>query len=134
MTARERVIAALDHRKPDRLPRYEIFFPSFIENARAAGKLPPSVDIHEKYKIDIPAILARQNGPLWRSESREDDGGETYLVRDSWGRRCRYHRDTGHHEILDATLKEKGDIDSIPWDSADDFTLSLQKNRSTLPS
>lgn len=92
MTARERVIAALDHRKPDRLPRCVIFFP-------------------DRYQIDISAILARQHGPLWRSEWREDHGGETYLVRDSWGKRCRYHRDTGHHEILDATLREKGDID-----------------------
>jgi len=37
----------LNHDRPDRLPRYEIFFPSFIEAWQAKKGLPKDINIHD---------------------------------------------------------------------------------------
>lgn len=125
MTARERVIAALDHRRPDRLPRYEIFFTSFIERWKMAKRPPSDANIREWYRIDIPTVLANQGGPFWREARTDDRGGSDYLIRDSWGRLRRQRRDTGFFEVLESAIKEKADVDRLAWPDLDDLVRSV---------
>ena len=58
MTVKERVVAAFEFRKPDRLPRYEMFIDQFIPNWRKDKDQPESVDIYDYYKkVDIGKIF-----------------------------------------------------------------------------
>lgn len=118
MNARERVIAALDHQRPDRLPRYEIFFPSFIkqwENSRQA--VSHNEDIRELYQIDIPFVLASHEGPFWSSAYINDQGGSDYLIQDSWGRLLRQQRDSSFFEVLEPGIKTRNEIDQLTWEN-----------------
>lgn len=148
MNARERVIAALDHRRPDRLPRYDTFFPSFTKQWRAARHVFQEADIRAAYRIDIPFVLANQEGPFWR-ESHTDDqwyiangafaakaplcqknhaagqGDPDYLVRDSWGRLRRQRRDNAFYEIIETAIREKQDIDKLSWSGLRDSTQRI---------
>lgn len=129
MTARERVIAALDHRRPDRLPRYEIFFASFIERWKKDKCLPPDADVNEAYRIDIPTVGANQAGPFWREARTDDQGGPACLIRDSWGRLRRQRRDTGFFEVLESAIREKTDVDRLAWPDLDDLVRSVMTPR-----
>ncbi|HEY3416200.1 MAG TPA: uroporphyrinogen decarboxylase family protein, partial [Armatimonadota bacterium] len=115
---------ALDHRKPDRLPRYEVFFSSFIEQWVAVRGLPADVNIHESYQIDIPRVLACQAGPFWRAARTDDQGEPNYTVLDTWGRRLRRRRDSGFYELLQSAIQEKGDIERVNWTDVDDLVQS----------
>jgi len=111
MNSRERVVTALDHRKPDRIPRYEVFFQSFIDRWRLEKGLSPEADIRAYYGIDIPFILGNQQGPFWRQSSEEETGGDVYYIRDSWGRFRKHLHSAAFFDVLETAVKEKSDID-----------------------
>ena len=115
MTPRERIIAALDHRRPDRLPRYDIFFQSFIDQWRLAKRAPEGRDIYDDYPLDIPRILANQAGPYWREAHTEDTGGDVYHIRDSWGRLRRHRRSAAHFEVLETAINDNTNLDRVDF-------------------
>lgn len=116
MTPRERLIAALNHSKPDRLPRYEIFFQTFIDAWQMAKKLPGNADIREYYRIDVPMVLADQGGPFTREESTRETGGDVYYVRDSWGRLRKHLHSAAFFEVLETAIREKTELDHLVFE------------------
>lgn len=121
MTPRERVQAALSHRKPDRIPCYEIFLPGYVENWRQAHGMKQEANIYNYYrKIDIGQILAIQEGPFVSRAQTQDSGEEIYFVRDSWGRLQRCSRSGTFFEVLETALTAKESLDELafedPWD------------------
>jgi len=122
MTPRERVIAALNHQRPDRLPRYEIFFKSFTDAWQQAKGNADQGNISEYYRIDIPTIWANQNGPLWRQAVANETGGDVYYSRDTWGR-LRKHISNEAFEVVATALQEKRDIDRMFGENPDDLPL-----------
>jgi uroporphyrinogen decarboxylase len=119
-TARDRVKTAFAHRKPDRLPRYEIFFQSFIDAWRAGRGLPGDADIYEAYpKIDIGTRLASQEGPFISRASREERGVDI-LVRDTWGRLQRHSRTGKFFEVLETAIRDKSGLDTLEFEDPRD--------------
>ena len=116
MTPRQRLIAALNHSRPDRLPRYEIFFPTFTDAWRAAKGPPEDADIREYYRIDVPTVLADQGGPFTRTESTQETGGDVYYKRDSWGRLQKYLHSAAFSEVLETAIREKSDLDRLVFE------------------
>jgi len=115
MTPRERIKAAFAHRKPDRLPRYEIFLPDFIEAWRKRERVSAETDIYSYYpKIDIGTILASQEGPFLEMRSSREDNENRY-VRDSWGRLSRNRENAKLFEVLETLIKEKSDLDRLEF-------------------
>jgi len=137
MTPRERIKTAFAHKKPDRLPRYEIFLADFIREWRSATQSSPDADIYAAYpKIDIGRILASQEGPFMRLKSRTDDAqGRT--IRDSWGRLTRHKDDAYFFEVLETAITRKSDLDALQFDDpeapgrADLITLEREAQRAS---
>ena len=116
MTARERVVSALAHGRPDRLPRYEIFLSRFIEKWRGTRNASENRGIHEHYaKIDIGGILASQEGPFMARRAEWEDGDSRY-IRDSWGRLCRYSKSAELFEVLETVAARKSDLDGLEFE------------------
>lgn len=118
MTPRQRLIAALNHSRPDRLPRYEVFFPTFLDAWRMAKGLPENADIREYYRIDLPGVSADQSGPFTRNESTKETGGDEYYVRDSWGRLQKRLHSAAFFEVLETAVSEKSDLDRLVFEES----------------
>jgi len=123
MDARERVITAFDHRKPDRIPRYEVFFTEYADACRQAHGLDASANVYDYYtKVDIGGVMGMQAGPLTCLERTDETGGDTYYVTDSWGRRQRHSHSGYFFEVLEVALADKQALDGLvfedPWDDA----------------
>jgi len=117
MTPRERIKTALGHRKPDRLPRYEIFLGGFIERWREARKAPADADVYAHYpKIDIGTILASQEGPFLAGKKTWEDADHRY-TRDSWARLTRQRKGAWFFEVLETAIAEKSDLDRLQFEN-----------------
>ena len=77
MTARQRVIEALSHRKPDRVPRYEIYLDGYIDAWRKARDAAGVANIYDDYgKVDIGSVLAMNEGPFPERGAASHRGSE----------------------------------------------------------
>ena len=118
MNARERVISALNFMKADRIPRYEIFLPDFIQEWRNKNNLPKEAFIYDYYnKIDICTVLADQEGPFFLSKKVEKRDGHTYYERDSWGRLLLKKDNAFFDQEIEAIFEDKNMVDKIPFES-----------------
>lgn len=123
MTPRERVTETLSHRKADRIPRYDILRDGYAKNWRRALHKDENADPYDYYsKIDIGRIVGRPGGPFPTKEHIEETGGDSYLMRDSWGRLTRRSHTGVFFEVLETAIKEKSDLDTLefedPWNPA----------------
>lgn len=119
MTARERVVAALSHKKADRLPRYEIFLSDYVDQWRRTRGLSDDVDIYDYYpKVDIGRILATHEGPFTSRVATQDLGDGTYLSRDSWGRLQKCSTSGTFFEVLEVALPDKSMLDSLVFEDS----------------
>lgn len=103
MSSSERVIAALGHERPDRIPRYEILLDNFVEkwrNTRSGNHRPSDTkvdhddltqDIYKAHRVDI----TKRSRPVAPSvpfshtdvEVVELEDSRFSYRRDGWGRR-----------------------------------------------
>ena len=132
MTPKERVQAALNHKKTDRMPQYEFFFPEFIRNWKRENNLKEEDDIYENYSnIDIGRILATQTGPFSKQAESRNVGDDT-IIRDSWGRILRTSKNGKLFEVIETVIKEKSDLDKLvfeaPSSSRDDIKRIANAN------
>jgi len=121
MTPRERVQAALSHQKPDRVPRYEIFLPGYVEKWQKTRRADDPAWIYDYYAdIDIGRVLAMQEGPFTSKANAQETGEDTYFVRDSWGRLQKWSRSGTVFVVLVTAVAETEDLDRLcfedPWD------------------
>jgi uroporphyrinogen decarboxylase len=123
MTSKERVLAAFNHQKADRCPRYEIFLDGYVDNWRKATSRIDSLDLHEIYydypKIDIGTVWAFQEGPFKSKVHQKELGNGKYLQMDSWGRVQRCSHDGIFFEVIETVLDDKSKLDKLifedPW-------------------
>ncbi len=105
MTSRERVLKALRHETPDRVPIYEAFWEATVNSWREAG-LPADATPDDYFDTEIRLVtLDNSFGfPAQEVERTED----SVVVRDEWGllkRDWLDHRSTP--ELLDFPVKSK---------------------------
>jgi uroporphyrinogen decarboxylase len=118
MTAKERVVAAFEFRKPDRLPRYEMFIDEFIPNWRKEKDLTESVNIYNYYeKVDIGDIFQPMVGPFCRQERIERRDGNVYWERDDWGRLLKKRENTYFSEEIEVAIDEKDKLSKFEFES-----------------
>jgi len=116
MTSTERVMGALRHRRPDRVPIYESFWPEFIQRWRREKALPADADIDEYYQFDLISrskVIADQTP--WPSRARLVERGDRYCVRRSgWGELVRELDSTSVGELIEPPLKRPSDLAKMP--------------------
>ncbi|MCK4326627.1 hypothetical protein KAW55_07725 [bacterium] len=118
MNSKERVLAALNFQKADRLPRYEIFFEDFISNWRKSKNLPENTNIYDYYKkVDIGYIFraCNEGGPFFTKKGIEKRDGA--YERDSWGRLLKKRKDAYFFEEVEFAINEKTKLDKFIFDS-----------------
>ena len=116
MTSTQRVLAALDFRRPDRVPRYDNYWPEFIDAWRAEKGLPPEADIAQHYGLDVQIVIPDESPfPSQGRVLEEDDCCS--LVRTGWGVVERHRHSAKFFERLDGPLPDKGLMDGLVFES-----------------
>jgi len=114
--AERRVRAALEFRTPDRVPRYDSFWPEFTDTWRVRKGLGPEALPEDYYGIDL-AVVAADETP-WPSAATSALGeGETGLTRDGWGRTLRSRPGAQLSETLAVALPEGADPQRLEFES-----------------
>jgi len=120
MNSRKRVKKALCHQKPDRIPRYEIFLPDFVERWREKKQMSPDASIYDAYPcIDIGTVLATQTGPFLKQVYRKEDGNRV-MRRDSWGRIISERKGAALFEVIETAVQNKSVLDSLEFENPAD--------------
>ena len=122
MTSVERVRAAIEFRRPDRLPRWDNFeiFGDFPDRWRAWKGLGEEIDPKEYYGIDC-SMHAFDEGPFYSQSRLLRQEGEWEVLFDSWGRTTRHNPgETYFLETIETVLEDKGDLDKLVFDAPDD--------------
>lgn len=118
MTSRERIITALDHRKADRIPRYDIFLDGYQKAWSRAHGLPNADRIHDHYaKVDISTVIADQRGPFTRGARIERREGAAYWERDTWGRLVFKKEGAFFEQEQEVVYPDTSLVDRIPFES-----------------
>lgn len=121
MTGKQRVIAAMEYRQPDRLPRYwQEFWPEFTENW--ANKYQPT-NLDQHFGSDMFLVAAIETA--WPSQAGiVQQQGDHVLIRTGWGelKRAPAQRDmTDWQQVMGETvepaLTERIDPDTIEFEN-----------------
>ena len=104
-----RVLKALSHERPDRIPTYDWFWPEFMELwSQAKGA---ETDIYEYYDIDVRSIAPDiAPNPSLFTILRED-GADT-VFRNGWGIVCRKSRGAAMLDFLEFPIRDESDFSS----------------------
>lgn len=116
MTSKERVMAAIEHRRPDRLPVWDgCCFPGFVSAWQKKYGF-AGTDPLDFYSNDVSVHVADEC--FYPSERRVlyENGGSTVLL-DGWGRTVRTAGDGYFSETIETKLAYKGQLDRIPFES-----------------
>lgn len=118
MDATERVMAALQHRVPDRIPTFDSFWPEFRDRCVTALGLPEDTDLASHFGIDI-AIAVADETP-WPTQARvlRQDGDVT-VRRDGWGRTLETRRGTYFYRELATRIGGPPDLEAAAFDRPD---------------
>lgn len=120
MNARERIIRTFSFEKTDRVARYEIFLPEFVENWRKDKQL-PMADPYDFYSdIDIGTVLGDHDGPFLSSTRLVDDRDGRQYIQDGWGRVIERHENAYFELEISSVLNEKGKLDALCFDDPED--------------
>jgi len=119
MTSRKRVLAALNHQDPDRVPVWEYFWPEFEDKWRKIKKLPSNEDIYRYYKIDLREVSCKRwpriDGRLTIKKSSQYE-----ILKDGWGAIVKELPHSSTPQYLEFPIKKKQDIDKYEFESPKD--------------
>ncbi len=103
----ERVRTALAFGVPDRVPRYDAFWPEFVDIWRRAKRVGPDAVPEDWYGIDL-TVAAADETPWPSAAMTIPANGGGAINRDGWGRTARTRPDAQFSETLSVALPELG--------------------------
>ena len=113
MTGKERVLAACEYRKADRVPRFWNHF--WDEFTGEFLKHVPGIDPMVHFGNDMDVVVA--NETLWPTRARViSESGDKRIVRDGWGRVNRIRTGGNFSETLEVALPERVDPATLIFD------------------
>lgn len=116
---RERVLAALEHREPDRVPLGETFWSGFLRRAKAELRVGDDFDPHRYWDLDI-VIITPNMDPHTTGVEVLEDASERTLVKSGFGaiiERLAAHPMPRH---VDFTTKTWDQMDAFEFDDPRD--------------
>jgi uroporphyrinogen decarboxylase len=116
MDAKERVLAALDFRQPDRTPIFDQYWTEFADIWRREKGLPPDASIEDYYHVDICKITPNES-PFPSQRQVLGDEGEWTLERDGWGMTKRSLKGGYFYEEVAVALPDKSGLDGLVFES-----------------
>jgi uroporphyrinogen decarboxylase len=118
----ERVMAAVNFRQPDRLPRWDNFdiFGDFSSRWRAWKGFTEEIHPVDFYNIDISMTMAEE-GPFISQRGVIGQDGDYEIFRDSWGRTVRQKPSTAYFmETIETVLSDPSDLDRLKFEDPSD--------------
>ncbi len=113
MTSKQRVLAALEFREPDRVPRFwDAFWPEFRE---VWDQRCPGVDPMLYFGNDLEVVAADETPWPTRAGVLSESGGER-VVRNGWGQVQRFRDEALFSEVLEVGVPERVDPDTLVFD------------------
>ena len=116
MTPQQRVMATLEHRPPDRLPRFDSFWEEFRQPCTRQLGLAANADLADYFNIDIAIAIADETPFPTRREILRQDGGKK-VERDGWGRVIETVEGAFFYRELEVAVQEKKDLDRLVFDA-----------------
>jgi len=114
--SKQRVLAALSHRRPDRIPKCDTFWGEFVTRSRQAHGLGDDVDLMDFYQIDLTVVVPDETPFPSRAEVLAVDGDDT-THRDGWGRVIRTREGAYFYEPIAPALRTRAELDSAEFES-----------------
>lgn len=114
-----RVIAALAHREPDRVPVGEFFWSSFVRRAREASGARDGFDPYRHYDLDLIVITANMD-PRIEGIRILEDGPERRIVRTGFGATIELRPRCPMPRFLEFQAKTYGDLEAFRFDDPAD--------------
>ncbi len=108
MTSCERVLTAMSFHTPDRLPRFDSFWPEIYADYRSQLGLGADVDLTDYFGNDI-SIAAADERPF--REQLISKTEEETIRRDGWGSLVRTHSGSTFWETLEPCIQRAADLD-----------------------
>ena len=117
MNSRERVMMSLNFKKPDRVARFDEFWPEFRAKLIQEKSLPEDADLQEYFNIDIHIAVPEESFfPTKRERIEETD---TYIIeRSGWGSIWKQQKNGYFFEFIEPFLKKEADLDNLAFDPA----------------
>ena len=113
MTSVDRVMKALNFEEPDRVPRYDSFWPEFTEKWRL--KKAPATDPIDYYGIDM--VVVEPDESIWPSGKQIlERSGNSYLERTGWGNVYRRVKGQQLFEEIEPGISERVDPDKLEFE------------------
>ena len=111
----ERVMKALNFEEPDRVPRFDLFWPEFTDVWRRGKGLAPDADPTDYYGVDMVVVAADETAWPTRAEVLSGDMGE-FTERTGWGAVHRRVEGRFFYEEIEPGLSERIDPDKLEFD------------------
>ncbi len=121
MTSTQRVMAAIEFRTPDRLPRWDSLdiFGDFTQRWRKWKGLPDANPL-DYYGMDIVQTMCDE-GPFFSESRAIGRDGEYEIFRDTWGRIYKHRGDNiSFMEVTSAPLDDTSNLDRLVFEPVDD--------------
>jgi uroporphyrinogen decarboxylase len=121
VTHTERVMAAIEFRSPDRLPRWDNLeiFGGFAEKWKQWKGLPDTSPL-DYYGIDIEQCMCDE-GPFFSESRALGRDGEYEIFRDTWGRVYKHRGDNlSFMEVINTPLDDTSALASLQFEPVDD--------------
>ena len=118
MTSKERVMAALEGRQPDRMPIFDGFWGEFRTKWAEEKGFGPEASIDDYYGVDIRICVPDETPYPSRNAVVKQDGRET-IFRDGYGRLLRSVQGAYFRETLEAPIRTPADLDRNPFEPVD---------------
>jgi uroporphyrinogen decarboxylase len=137
MTSKERVMTALDFRRPDRMPLFDGYWPEWTALWRAAKDLPESADPAEYYGVDVHIAVGEESLAPSRAHVIEQTDRQT-VAKDGWGRVIRTIPGGFFYEQLASAVEQRTDLDRLYFDPPDlparyvDVDRDIESSKRTL--
>jgi len=108
MTSYERVMAAFSFQKPDRLPRFDSFWPETVHIYRQKLNLPPNTDLADYFGNDLYVAVPEET-PFKKVMLAQN--GDEVIYQDGWGSIVRERHDAKFREMLEPAIKTYDDLE-----------------------
>jgi len=112
----ERVLRALEFKKPDRVPLYDAYWPEFVEAWRCQKGFSEEADITDYYENDV-AIVIPVEAPFPSQYEVLETGKDYEIVRNAWGMVQRVNLEAKFYRVLQVALPERNMLDQLEFES-----------------
>jgi uroporphyrinogen decarboxylase len=118
MDSKERVMKSLNYGVPDRIARFDEYWPEFKDIVVEKYGLPNDTDLQDYFDVDIRIAAPDESFfPLKKEILEETDA---YVIeRSGWGSLWKHKKGGYFYEFIEPCIKEPEDLDNVRFDPAD---------------